>query len=115
MEGIAILRRVVEAVLLDMGVIAKVLEAGVASYLLTHAVLLGEEGRQLVARIDVRPAVQPPGPLAHAAIRVLHEGTEWGKRDLLAVPFGGHGGGALLVFGPKPLDLRIERDVLLPE
>src|ERR1700738_3479295 len=40
MEGIAILRRVVEAVLLDVGVVAKVLEAGVASYLLTHAVLL---------------------------------------------------------------------------
>ena len=59
--------------------------------------------------------METPGALADLTVGVEHEGTQPRQRELLALPFGRHRAGHLLVLGAEALDLSLEGDVLLSE
>ena len=87
----AVIGRVVEAVLLAVRIVAKVVEARVLRDLLAKVVHAVEEVGQRVALLDVGLEHRAKGALADAPVVALQVGNHLGRRLLFAVPVDGHG------------------------
>src|SRR5258708_12586609 len=115
MEAEGVVGRVVEAILLEVRVVAKVLEPGVLRHLLAKVVHAVEEACQRVALLDEWLEHRAKRALPNAPVVVLEEWKHLLRSLFDAVPVDGHRADHLPPAGAKPGELAAEPDLRLPD